>query len=319
MSMASLYAIVAHDLVKLFGEVHAVDGISFIVEEGEFFGFLGPNGAGKTTTVRMLTGILPPTSGSVEVLSHDMNKEKLMAKQGMGVVPELANAYPDLTVWQNMMLMAELYGVDRSRRDERADELLSTMDIAGRKNQKAKILSKGLRQRLLIAMALIHGPDLLFLDEPTSGLDVKSTRLVRRLLMELNREGTSIFLTTHNIAEANQLCDRVAILREGKIAATGKPRDLRSSFQKVQSVKLEVEPGIEDSLFLEMDNVRNLEREGEAIRLFTEDPTELAAQLAAMSRENGWKILSLQILRPSLEDVFVEVTEEESWPTQDGS
>lgn len=310
LSMRSPYAIRGTGLSKHFGSLRAVDDISFVVDVGEFFGFLGPNGAGKTTTVRMLTGILPPTSGSIEILGRDLESQKLEAKQKMGVVPEMANAYPDLTVWQNMMLMGELYGVGKARRDERASELLDILELDGRERQRAKVLSKGLRQRLLIAMALIHEPTLLFLDEPTSGLDVKSTRVIRELLISLNSDGTTIFLTTHNIEEANQLCDRVCIVNKGRIAATGSPANLRASFQRVQSVTVAFDHVADPSPFRELDRVTELKMEGDKIRLVTDDPTGVAIRVVELAREMGLTIADLEIQRPSLEDVFVQITEE---------
>lgn len=310
--MESFYAARAQDLTKYYGKVHAVDGISLMVDRGEFFGFLGPNGAGKTTTVRLMTGILPPTRGEIEVLGHDLSREKILAKQKVGVVPEMANAYPDLSVWNNMMLMGELYGVKRATRQERSQELLKAFGLGDRMKQKTKALSKGLRQRLLIAQALVHEPELLFLDEPTSGLDVRSTRLIRELLVSLNTRGTTIFLTTHNIEEANQLCERVAIIKEGKIAATGSPEILRSSFQRVQSVEVRFDGDVEAAQLPRIKGVGSVKKEGDAFRFMAEDPTSVSCEIVEMARGKGLKIRSLAILGPTLEDVFLEITEEES-------
>ena len=309
--MHGSYAIRAQDLTKRFGQLVAVDDISFIVDEGEFFGFLGPNGAGKTTTVRMLTGLLPPDSGEAEVLGHDVQRESMQAKMKAGVVPEMANAYPDLTVWQNLMLMGELYGVKRERRRQRADELLEIFGLPDKKGAKAKFLSKGLRQRLLIAMALIHDPMILFLDEPTSGLDVKSTRMIRELLVGLNRNGCTIFLTTHNIAEASTLCSRVAILKKGKIAATGRPADLRSTFQRVQSVEVEFAGPVSEGEFTSLPGIRELKREGDRLRFMTDDPTRVASEIVELASGKGCSITSLEIRGPTLEDVFLDITEDE--------
>ena len=180
--------IIAEKLTKRFGSLVAVNNISFSVKEGEIFGFLGPNGAGKTTTVRMLLGVLPPDSGKAFVLGFNVKEKPLEVRKRIGVVPEAANVYLDLTVWQNLMFMAELYGVPRNLRRSRARELLDFMELLERRNEKAKKLSKGLRQRLLICMALIHEPKVLFLDEPTVGLDVENARRIREMLRELNRE-----------------------------------------------------------------------------------------------------------------------------------
>lgn len=308
--MGPVYAIRAQDLAKFYGPLHAVDGVSFVVKKGEIFGFLGPNGAGKTTTVRMLTGVLPPTRGEAEVLGYDMKRDRIFAKYRSGVVPEMANAYPDLSVWDNLMLMGELYGVPRSKRRERGEELLSIFDLKEKRGQKAKALSKGLRQRLLIAMALVHEPELLFLDEPTSGLDVRSARSIRELLVSINRDGSTVFLTTHNIEEANQLCHRVAMLRKGRIAAAGAPHELRSTFQRVQSVEVSFDQDVEASSLSAIEGVRSTIPQGRGFRLLTDSPTEVASEVVELARGKGWKILSLEIKGPTLEDVFLEVTGE---------
>ncbi|RLG63281.1 ATP-binding protein, partial [archaeon] len=212
--------IVAEGLTKRFGRLTAVDGVSFRVKRGEIFGFLGPNGAGKTTTVRMLIGILPPDDGKAEVLGLNVQEKPVEVRKRIGVVPEASNVYLDLTVWQNLMFMGELYGVPQSVRKAKAKELLEFMGLLERRSEKAGRLSKGLRQRLLICMALMHEPSLLFLDEPTSGLDVQSARQIRQMLQKLNKEsGTTIFLTTHNMWEAEELCHRIAIINHGKLAA----------------------------------------------------------------------------------------------------
>lgn len=224
------------DLTKTFGRSTAVDHISFEVKGGEIFGFLGPNGAGKTTTTRMLTGVIPPDAGTATILGFDIGSDPVQAKQGFGVVPETSNAYNDLTAWQNMMLMGELYGLSHARAAQRSSELLEMAGLLERKDQKVQTYSKGMKQRLILATALVHEPELLFLDEPTSGLDVQSTRMILTLLHDLNRDGTTIFLTTHNMDEANRLCDRVGIIRAGKMAAIDAPEKLRSVIDRVHTI-----------------------------------------------------------------------------------
>ena len=166
-------------LARKFGDLVAVDHVEFGVYQGETFGFLGPNGAGKTTTVRMLTGVIDPTEGTATIQGHDIRKEPLLSRAHIAVVPEEANVYPDLSVWQNLILMAELYDVARHRCIQEAERLLDALGLAERKKQKARALSKGLRQRLMLCAALVTSPEVLFLDEPTSGLDVQSARLIR--------------------------------------------------------------------------------------------------------------------------------------------
>jgi ABC-type Na+ transport system ATPase subunit NatA len=209
--MTATPALEADGLTRRFGERVAVDHVSFTVAPGEVFGFLGPNGAGKSTTARMLTGFLGPSEGRALVAGFDLARHASRARRQFGVVPEEANVYADLSVRQNVLLMAELHVVPPVERERRCNELLLTFDLAERAEQKGRQLSKGLRQRLMLCMALVSNPEVLFLDEPTSGLDVASTRMIREVIGQLNRErGMTVFLTTHNMDEANQLCHRFA-------------------------------------------------------------------------------------------------------------
>ncbi|MBL7184131.1 MAG: ABC transporter ATP-binding protein, partial [Anaerolineae bacterium] len=218
-------AIEVQDLTKYYGDpsagsgraLLAVDHINFEVHQGEIFGFLGPNGAGKTTTQRMLTTLLEPTEGRIVINGHDLAHDAYPVKRQMGLVPEESNVYTELTAWDNLMFTARLYRVGRDERAERAQELLETFGLWEKRDVKVQDFSKGMRRRLSIAMAIIHQPKLLFLDEPTPGLDAQSARAIRDLIRQLNAEGTTIFLSTHQIEEANQLCDRVAIINHGQI------------------------------------------------------------------------------------------------------
>ena len=222
-------AIEASGLVKYYGSFQAVKGVSFSVKSGEVFGFLGPNGAGKTTTIRMLTGVLKPDSGEVRVLGYDMldEREKIKAREKTGIVPEMANPYVDLTAMQNLRLMGELYGMSKAEIEKRSLELLREFDLYEKRNVKVRGFSKGMRQRLIIAMAMIADPELYFLDEPTSGLDVISARLIKDVIREEKRAGKTIFLTTHNMDDANELCERIGIIRKGKLIAIDTPEKLK--------------------------------------------------------------------------------------------
>ena len=207
------YAIEARNLTKYFDKFLAVDHINFSVERGEIFGFLGPNGAGKTTTQRMLTTLLTPTGGDININGHALDHDAYPVKRQMGLVPEESNVYTELTAWDNMMFTGRLYRMGKAGRADRAKELLETFGLWEKRDVKAENFSKGMRRRLSIAMAIIHKPLLLFLDEPTPGLDAQSARAIQVLIRELSAEGTTIFLTTHQIEEANQLCDRIAIIK----------------------------------------------------------------------------------------------------------
>ena len=180
----------------------AVDHISFEVEKGEIFGFLGPNGAGKTTTIRILTGLIKPDGGKAFVAGYDVLKNPIEAKQRVGVVPEVSNAYVDLTAWENLALIGKLYGVPTQKLRGNATSLLKEFGLYEVKDKLVKAFSKGMKQRLLLCMALVNDPEVLFLDEPTSGLDVESARLLREKITRYNKDGKTVFLSTHNMEEA---------------------------------------------------------------------------------------------------------------------
>ena len=233
-----MQAIEVSHITKKFGPLTALNDISFSVGEGETFGFLGPNGAGKTTTIRILTGISPPTSGTATIFGHDIVHDTIAARQSMGIVSENSNVYDDLTAWQNMIFSAELYHVGRNEREKKTNELLRIFGLHERRNDKVHGFSKGMKRRLTLAMGLVNSPRLLFLDEPTSGLDVQSNLIIRDVVADIVRGGVTVFLTTHNIEEANIMCDRVAIINKGNIAAVDSPESLKKTIQSVQSIEV---------------------------------------------------------------------------------
>ena len=280
------------------------------MRQGEVFGFLGPNGAGKTTTQRMLTTLLEPTEGRIVINGHDLAHDAYPVKQQMGLVPEESNVYTELSAWDNLLFTAQLYRVPRGGRAKQAQQLLETFGLWEKRDVKVENFSKGMRRRLSIAMAIIHRPTLLFLDEPTPGLDVQSARVIRDLIRQLNAEGTTIFLTTHQIEEANQLCDRVAIIHHGRIAAIDTPERLKAAFRKVQSVEVALEPDgqAHGEVLKTLPGVTTSVKMGDKWRLYTEDPSALLPQVMDYARANGLKVISLSTLGPSLEDVFLELT-----------
>ncbi len=298
-----------HGLTKRYGQVLAVDGVDFAVREGEVFGFLGPNGAGKTTTVRLLTGVLAPTAGTARIQDHDIRTEPLLSRAHLGIVPEEANVYVDLSVWQNVMLMAQLHGVPRRQRVQEGDRLLDALGLADRKRHKARTLSKGLRQRLMLCAALVTNPQILFLDEPTSGLDVHSARLIREIVRERNRAGLTVFLTTHNMDEADAMCSRVAIINQGRIAAIDTPDGLRGVIRSRQytEVGFEGSPPATDDLASLPGVVQVAEHDGGA-RLYTEAPGRVAVEIVGRAQASGWQVVHLCTCKPSLEEVFVHLT-----------
>jgi len=251
------YAIEVKGLTKHYGQILAVDHISFEVKEGELFGFLGPNGAGKTTTIRMLIGVINKDEGKASVMGYAAGS--LPAKQLSGVVPEMANAYMDLSGWGNLMLMAELYRTPASEAKKRAEALLQELGLYERKNSKAVTYSMGMRKRLILSMALLSNPQILFLDEPTSGLDVQSARSIRAMLRNLRKEGKTIMLTTHNMDEAAELSDRVAIINSGKLAAVDTPNNLSIRGGRVYLIDLSFDKPVRSEVLAKLPGVSRIE------------------------------------------------------------
>jgi len=309
--MAADAAIEVSGLAKRFGRVRAVAGLDFEVATGELFGFLGPNGAGKTTTVRMLTGVLRPTAGTANIQGHDIRREGLLSRAHLGIVPEAANVYLDLSVWRNVMLMAELHGLPRRRRRQEGERLLEALGLADRRRHKARTLSKGLRQRLMLCTALVTGPEVLFLDEPTSGLDVASARLIRQIVADLNRDGLTVFLTTHNMDEAEAMCSRVAIIDHGRLVAVDTPDRLRSAMQSSRCLEVAFAGGRTDLPGLDdLPGVLRVGREGARLHLYGERPGRLTAGVARLAADAGLEIEHMCTRAPSLEDVFLQFTGE---------
>jgi ABC-2 type transport system ATP-binding protein len=295
------------ELSKVFGTVCAVDKVSFTVSREEIFGLLGPNGAGKTTTIRMLTGILKPTEGCALIGGYDIQKHPLEAKQLMSIVPEMANAYVDLSPWRNLLLMGELYGIPKKEREKRAESLLDLFALHEKMHQRVRTLSKGMHQRVIVAMALMNTARVLLLDEPTSGLDVESTRLIRDIIKTSREEGMAILLTTHNLQEADELCDRIAIMNHGKIVAIERPENLKRAIKSSTSIEVAFAQQVkEHDVYFE--SVNKIERKGDRLRLYTEAPEIVIPLVVDYARRTQNPILSLNTLGPDLEDVFLRVT-----------
>lgn len=305
-----MHAIEVSHLFKKFGSLTALNDVSFSVSEGETFGFLGPNGAGKTTTIRILTGISSPTGGEVKIFGNDIILQTTAARKQMGIVHETSNIYDDLSAWQNLMFAAELYTVGKKEREERGKDLLDLFGLWDRRTDKVHGFSKGMKRRLTLAMGLINNPRLLFLDEPTSGLDVQSNLIIREVIRDLNAKGVTVFLTTHNIEEANLTCERVAIINRGRIAAIDSPERLKKTIQSAQSIEVgfdSADPRRLDELKL-IPGVSEVRKEGDKFRLFTEDPSEVIPAIMEYAGSHGCKVLSVSTFGPSLEDVFIKLT-----------
>ncbi|WP_218081404.1 ABC transporter ATP-binding protein [Anthocerotibacter panamensis] len=230
-------AIRAEGLVRRFGAFTAVDGVTFAVPIGSFFGFLGPNGAGKSTTIKMLTGLLAPTAGRVEILGYDLEREHLEVKRSIGVVPEDLNLFERLTGPEYLTLVTRLYGIERKEGERRQSELFTLLDLKVRPGALIVEYSTGMKKKLALAAALIHGPKVLFLDEPFEGVDAIAARTIKDLLAGIRTRGTTIFLTSHILDIVERLCTDIAILNKGKIVAVGSVAELRQSLPGSHSLE----------------------------------------------------------------------------------
>ena len=308
--MQSKYAIEVSNLMKRYEDLVAVDHINFTVNQKEIFGFLGPNGAGKTTTIRMLTGISIPTEGTAKIMGYDIQRQTIEAKEQMGIVPDISNVYNELSAWDNLIFTGKLYDMPKDFRDKHAEELLKMFGLYERRNEKVQCFSRGMKRRICIAMALMNKANIIFLDEPTSGLDVQSVLIIRDLIRKLNQDGQTIFITTHNIEEASQMCDRVAIINHGKIATIDTPEKLKRTVENLQSVEIAFEAMAPDALkkLGELPEVSEAVKEGDKFKLFTSNPSSVLASVWNYTQSNNLKLITINTVGPSLEDVFVKLT-----------
>jgi len=244
------------DLVKRYRDVDAVKGVNLHVPAGEFFGFLGPNGAGKTTTIKMLAGLLKPTSGAIRIGGFDVATEPLRAKSILGYIPDRPFIYEKLTGREYLLFIAELYGIDRKIAEERAEEYLAFFDLMDAEHSLVEGYSHGMKQKLIISGALLHEPKVLVVDEPMVGLDPKGARQVKQLFTDLCRKGAAVFMSTHSLGIAQAMCDRIGIIQKGEVIALGSMDELRRMAKKEQE-NLELE-----DIFLELTGDTNLERLG---------------------------------------------------------
>jgi ABC-2 type transport system ATP-binding protein len=308
-------SIEAFDLVKSFNGLTAVENLSFNVEEGEIFGLLGPNGAGKTTTIRMLSALISPTSGRATIGGYDVHDDALKVREIIGVLTESPSLYGRLTAMENMEFFAKAYGVtDKATRDAKIHELLDFFQLWDRRNDPVGQYSKGMKQKLAIARALIHSPEILYLDEPTSGLDPKSSKDIRDLMEELTKnERQTILLCTHRLEDAEKLCDRVMIINKGRPITISSPRDLRKRFSSGQEVQIGV-TRLDDGLVemvRSLPNVVNLTanhaENSLSVSLGNEQDTP---SLVKALVEHGVGVRYVKPLETSLEEAYLELMEE---------
>ena len=298
------------NLSKEYGDFTAGKGISFSILRGEIFGFLGPNGAGKTTTINMMIGLASPTSGTILIDGFDAVKKVKKAQSIMGIVPDESNLYDEMDGFDNLCFCGSLYGMRKDEREKRAKELLEEFDLIKAGKRPFKAYSKGMRRKLTIAAGIIHEPEILFLDEPTTGIDVESARQIRQLLLNLKQRGTTIFITTHYIEDAQRICDRIAIIVGGNIVANGTVPELMESVSHGHSIQLAADKDLEplaEELQAHFDGCIVKTGTDHTVTLISKEQIALSPVLQYLD-SRGISVYEAKELRPSLEDVFVKVT-----------
>ena len=307
------------DLTKSFGERTAVDHVSFVVNRGEILGFLGPNGAGKTTTMRILTGFLPATSGTAQVAGFDVFNDSLEVRKRIGYLPENPPLYFDMSVSAYLEFVARIKNVPTDKRQARVDDAMAKTNITDKRHELIKRLSRGYKQRVGLAQALVHDPEVIILDEPTVGLDPKQIIEVRHLIKGLAGSHT-IILSTHILPEVSMTCDRVVIINRGRIAAIDTPANLTTQLKGVQNVLLEVaaDQNALSAAVREVPGVRKVTAEPAggngrvALMVEVSQGQDVRSQIAAKVVGKGWPLYELRGVNLSLEEIFLELTTEDS-------
>jgi ABC-2 type transport system ATP-binding protein len=305
-------AIEVEHIVKKYGDFTAVDDVSFSVKEGEIFGLLGPNGAGKSTLIRMMTTLIPITSGKARIGGHDVAKEPNAARRMIGVIPQALTSDLDLTVEENMNIYAKLYDVPAKERKASIDELLQLVDLVKWRDAQTKTLSGGMRRRLEIARGLVHHPRIFFLDEPTTGLDPVSRVAVWEMLGNIKEHRKlTILITTHYMDEADRLCDRIAIVDHGKLVALDTPMALKASVpgSNVIEAQFDNPPADWEQKLHGLDDVTSVQHEGAGMfRVLTGNGSRTTTALVEMAVQNGVAVKTLSVQNTTLDDVFVHYT-----------
>jgi ABC-2 type transport system ATP-binding protein len=305
-------AIDVEHIVKKYGDFTAVDDVTFHVKEGEIFGLLGPNGAGKSTLIRMMTTLIPITSGLARIAGHDVSKEPDAARRAIGVIPQALTSDLDLTIEENLSIYAKLYDVPAQKRKAAIDELLELVDLTKWRSAQTKTLSGGMRRRLEIARGLVHSPRIFFLDEPTTGLDPVSRVAVWEMLTNIKaHRQLTILITTHYMDEADRLCDRIAIIDHGRLVALDTPPALKASVPGANVIEVQFDnaPADWEQRLQKLSDVTSVKHQGAGMyRILTGDGSRTTTELVEMAVHAEVKVKSLSVQNTTLDDVFVHYT-----------
>ena len=297
-----------NNLVKRYGKQLAVSDIEFAVEQGEIFGLLGPNGAGKSTTLNIITGLIKKDKGSITVVGKDLDRNVTACKYDMGVVPQELAIYEDLSAAQNVSFFGSLYGLKGKELAEQVEKTLAFVGLSDKKNAKAKTFSGGMKRRLNIACGLVARPKILFLDEPTVGIDPQSRNHILESIKQLNQQGMTIIYTTHYMEEAEELCDRIAIMDLGQIVAQGSLDELKNLVVEHWFIKLKVNPEIPEDDIRRIPGVERLERVGEQWILTCHNKGTQLRDLIDLFIKHNHMVEELRVEEPNLEDIFLTLT-----------
>lgn len=306
-----LYSVETRSLSKSFGIVDAVNDISFAVESGEIFGFLGPNGAGKSTTIMILTTLLKPTSGQALVSGFDVVTQPKQVRQSIGYVQQESTVDEYLTGRENLLLQARLNHIPKDQINKRIDDVLELIELSDKQNDPVVTYSGGMRKRLDIAGGLLHRPKVLFLDEPTVGLDIQTRRKIWEYIKKIHKEfDMTIFLTTHYMEEADQLCDRIGIIDHGKIQIIDSPENMKSAMGN-EIISLTFENGNSEDFLLQLrkiDLIKKINKDNHKLTIFASKGTEIIPKIFQISSDLQIKIISISLTQPTLDDVFISYT-----------
>lgn len=303
-------AIEISNLKKSFGDIKAVSGASFTVQEGEIFSLLGPNGAGKTTTISMLSTLLRPDEGDALILGHSIRNEPMKVKESLGVVPQEIALYEDLSAKENLMFWGKMYGLRGAVLKIRVDEILETIGLADRQNGRVGKFSGGMKRRVNIGVALLHKPKVIYMDEPTVGIDPQSRRNILDSVVALKDQGMTVLYTTHNMDEAQELSDHIAVMDHGKIIALGTHDELVKLVGQSDRIALttNAEPSRVVEIWKQLPGVDSISTENGTLTLLVDDSNRVLPRLFETSATNGIRITSVEIELPNLESVFLHLT-----------
>jgi ABC-2 type transport system ATP-binding protein len=308
--MNSQNAIQVQDLNKSFGELRAVQGVSFHAEKGEILSLLGPNGAGKSTTISMLCGLLPPTSGEAAIMGHSVSRESQAAKASLGVVPQDIALYPDLTARENLVFWGKMYGLRGAALNKRVDEVLAIIGLTDRQKDKVGTFSGGMKRRVNIGVALLHKPAVIIMDEPTVGIDPQSRRHILDNVKELNRQGMTVLYTTHYMEESAELSNHIAIMDKGKVIAYGTHDELIRLVGEQTRIDLMVSGEREQVLpiWKAIEGVSKVDSTDGKVTALVDDSNRALPRLFETAATSGVRINSVEIQEPNLESVFLHLT-----------